>query len=59
LVDLAYNAYHKGVDWVELYEEDAANTHPVAVAGLTLYHMLLNPELPPPPLNSLINIKMK
>ena len=41
LIDMMYNGWQQGVNWLELYQSDTANDDPAAVAALQDYHTRL------------------
>jgi hypothetical protein len=48
LIDLLYNGWQKGVQWMELYEEDITDGDPGAVAALQDMHTRLTRATPTP-----------
>jgi hypothetical protein len=48
LIDLMYNGWQKGVQWLELYEEDITDNDPAAVAALQEMHNRLTEATPTP-----------
>jgi septal ring-binding cell division protein DamX len=48
LIDLLYNGWQKGVQWMELYEEDIIDGDPGAVAALQDMHTRLTRATPTP-----------
>jgi hypothetical protein len=48
LIDMMYNGWQQGVNWMELYQSDTADDDPGAVAALQDYHARLTGATPPP-----------